>query len=88
MYLGFVMQCELSIVSCLDLTNSAARQTGATIIGNEARQNSLLRQYLGIDYFNGEHRTSPLNQSFRTVGLLGTFPSIYLYHFRHFGFLC
>ena len=36
-----------------NLTSGAARQTGASILGNEARQNSKLREFLGLDYFNG-----------------------------------
>ncbi|WVF70323.1 hypothetical protein IAT40_005113 [Kwoniella sp. CBS 6097] len=46
-----------------NLTNSPARQTGASILGNEARQNSLLRQYLGLDYFNAVNFDTPLTAS-------------------------
>ncbi|OCF33920.1 hypothetical protein I317_07848 [Kwoniella heveanensis CBS 569] len=46
-----------------NLTSSPARQTGASILGNEARQNSLLRQYLGLDYFNAVNFDTPLTAS-------------------------
>ena len=37
-----------------ELQNGMYRQTGAAILGNEARQNSKLREELGLDYFNGK----------------------------------
>ncbi|WWC86405.1 uncharacterized protein L201_001281 [Kwoniella dendrophila CBS 6074] len=46
-----------------NLTDSPSRQTGAEIIGNEARQNSLLRQFLGLDYFNAVNFDTPLTAS-------------------------
>ncbi|WRT64309.1 uncharacterized protein IL334_001241 [Kwoniella shivajii] len=46
-----------------NLTSSPARLTGASILGNEARQNSLLRQYLGLDYFNAVNFDTPLTAS-------------------------
>ncbi|WWD09572.1 hypothetical protein V865_007700 [Kwoniella europaea PYCC6329] len=46
-----------------NLTDSPARQTGGTILGNEARQNSLLRQFLGLDFFNAVNFDTPLTAS-------------------------
>ncbi|WVR06023.1 hypothetical protein IAU60_003051 [Kwoniella sp. DSM 27419] len=46
-----------------NLTSSPARLTGAEIIGNEARQNSLLRKFLGLDYFNAVNFDTPLTAS-------------------------
>lgn len=37
-----------------NLSDPALRVAGATIQGNEARQNSKLREFLGLDFFNGD----------------------------------
>ena len=42
------------------LANGTLRQSGGSILGNEARQNSKLREALGLDYFNGECPPSSL----------------------------
>ncbi|WWD17716.1 hypothetical protein CI109_102157 [Kwoniella shandongensis] len=46
-----------------NLTDSPSRQTGGSILGNEARQNSLLRQFLGLNFFNAVNFDTPLTAS-------------------------
>ncbi|KAK8866082.1 hypothetical protein IAR55_001233 [Kwoniella newhampshirensis] len=46
-----------------NLTDSPSRQSGGAILGNEARQNSLLRQFLGLDFFNAVNLDTPLTAS-------------------------
>lgn len=43
---------ELALISVL--TVPALRQSGGSILGNEARQNSKLREGLGLNFFNGK----------------------------------
>jgi len=47
----------------IDLTDAASRQLGGEIIGNEARQNSKLRETSGLDYFNAVNFDTPLTAS-------------------------
>jgi len=49
------MRAVWLLLIVLDLTSGDSRQLGAEIIGNEARQNSKLREALGLNYFNGEY---------------------------------
>ncbi|ORY34300.1 ferritin-like domain-domain-containing protein [Naematelia encephala] len=46
-----------------NLTSGAARQVGAEIIGNEARQNSYIRETIGLDFFNAINFDTPLTAS-------------------------
>ena len=46
-----------------NISDSASRQLGAEIIGNEARQNSFLRETIGLDYLNAVNFDTPLTAS-------------------------
>ncbi|CAD6565827.1 MAG: hypothetical protein TREMPRED_001816 [Tremellales sp. Tagirdzhanova-0007] len=43
-----------------NISDSASRQLAAEIIGNEARQNSKLREEIGLDYFGAPNFDTPL----------------------------
>lgn len=46
-----------------NLSSPAARQVAGEILGNEARQNSYLRQTIGLDFFNAVNFDTPLTAS-------------------------